>query len=130
MCINYSVFMINYFLVEDDIFIDREILLVNDFINFKIKSAQSFKCAYRVKIYIRMFIEISTHTYISICVYTVFLKNMHEFASISDYDDTYTVRSGSWIWMRSLASLQGTPKVRKLSICLGFTGSVCTTCSD
>jgi hypothetical protein len=27
--------MINYFLVEDDIFIDREMFLVNDFINLR-----------------------------------------------------------------------------------------------
>jgi hypothetical protein len=43
-------------------------------------------------------------------------KHVHEFASISGYDDTYTLRSCSWI-----ASLQVTSKVRKLSICLGFT---------
>jgi hypothetical protein len=38
------------------------------------KSAQSFKGAYRDKMCMCMFIEVSAHTYMSIYVYTVFLK--------------------------------------------------------
>jgi ribosomal protein L10 len=40
--------------VEDDIFIDNDVFLVIDFVNLKIKSAQSFRDAHRdnVSIYI------------------------------------------------------------------------------
>jgi hypothetical protein len=36
-------FMINYFLVGDDISVDSETLLVTDFVNLNIKSVQSLK---------------------------------------------------------------------------------------
>jgi hypothetical protein len=35
-------FMVNYFLVRDGVFVDSETLLMTDFINLKIKAAQSF----------------------------------------------------------------------------------------
>jgi hypothetical protein len=34
--------MVNYFLVEDDVFIDSDAFLMTDFINLKIKSTQFF----------------------------------------------------------------------------------------
>jgi hypothetical protein len=49
-----TVFTVNYF------FIVRRLSLSD---NFKIKSAQSFRCALKNRIYI----------YISICIYTVFI---------------------------------------------------------
>jgi hypothetical protein len=58
----------------DDVPINSETLLIIDFINLKIKLTQSFKVAYRDMMYVRVFIEVSVHTYISICVCTVFLK--------------------------------------------------------
>jgi hypothetical protein len=36
------VFMTNYFLIEDDVFINSEMLLMTDFVNLKIKPTQSF----------------------------------------------------------------------------------------
>jgi hypothetical protein len=60
--------------VGDDILIDSDALLVTDFMNFKIKSAQSFGCAHRGRVCIRVFIGVSAHTCMSICIYTVFLK--------------------------------------------------------
>jgi hypothetical protein len=48
-------FMANYFSVRDDVIVDSETLLVTDFVNL-IKPAQSFKCAYRDKMCIRVFI--------------------------------------------------------------------------
>jgi hypothetical protein len=64
--------------VGDDIPIDSEALLIIDFMNLKIKSAQSFRCAHRGKLCVHMFIGVSAHTCMSIYVYTVFLKkNLH-----------------------------------------------------
>jgi hypothetical protein len=47
---------------------------VTDFINFKIKSTQSFKCAHKDRMCVRVFIEINYHTYINIYVCIVFYK--------------------------------------------------------
>jgi hypothetical protein len=64
------------FIVGDDVFIDIEILLVIDFMNLKIKSAQSFRSVYKDRMCVRVFIRLSAHTYINICVCTVFLEKM------------------------------------------------------
>jgi hypothetical protein len=64
------------FIVGDDVFIDSEILLVIDFMNLKIKSAQSFRSAYKDRMCVRVFIRVSAHTYINIYVCTVFLEKM------------------------------------------------------
>jgi hypothetical protein len=40
--------------------------LVTDFVNLNIKSAQSFRCVYRSKLYVRVFIKVSARTYMSI----------------------------------------------------------------
>jgi hypothetical protein len=61
-------------LVGDDVLIDSETLLVTDFVNLKIKSAQSFGCAHRDRICVYVFIGVSARTYMSTCVCTVFLK--------------------------------------------------------
>jgi hypothetical protein len=42
--------------VGGDVPIDSETLLVTDFMNLKIKSAQSFRNAHRDRVYVRMFI--------------------------------------------------------------------------
>jgi hypothetical protein len=60
--------------VGDDILVDSDALLVTDFVNLKIKPAQSFEGTHRSKVFVCMFIGVSTHTCISIYVYTVFLK--------------------------------------------------------
>jgi hypothetical protein len=49
---------------------------VTDFMNLKIKLAQSFEGAHRGKMCMRVFIEVNAHTRMSICVYTVFLKKI------------------------------------------------------
>jgi hypothetical protein len=60
--------------VEDDVPVDSEILFVIDFVNLKIKLAQSFRCTHRDRMCVRMFIGMSVYTCIRICVYTIFLK--------------------------------------------------------
>jgi hypothetical protein len=60
--------------VGDDVSVDSESLLVTNFVNLKIKSAQSFESAYRSRVLIRMFIGMIAHTCMSIYVCTVFLK--------------------------------------------------------
>jgi hypothetical protein len=42
--------------VGDDISVDSDVLLMTDFINIKIKSAQSFRCAYRDRMNVSKFI--------------------------------------------------------------------------
>jgi hypothetical protein len=54
--------------------IDSEVFLVTDFVNLKIKLAQSFRGAHRGKVCVRVFIGVSARTCMSICVCTVFLK--------------------------------------------------------
>jgi hypothetical protein len=60
------IFMANIFLVVNDISVDSEIFLVTGFINIKIKSIQSFRDADRGRMYIHVFIKISTYICISI----------------------------------------------------------------
>jgi hypothetical protein len=62
--------------VGDNVYIDSETLVVADFVNFKIKSAQSFKYAHRDMVCVRVFIGMSGRTCMSIYVYIVFLKNI------------------------------------------------------
>jgi hypothetical protein len=56
--------------------VDSETLLVTDFVNLKIKSAQFFKYAHRSKVCVCVFIGVSVHMRMSICVCIVFLKKM------------------------------------------------------
>jgi hypothetical protein len=63
------------FSVGDDVSVDSETFLMTDFINLKIRLAQSFVCAYRGRVCVRVFIGISAHTCINIYIYTIFLKN-------------------------------------------------------
>jgi hypothetical protein len=60
--------------VRGDVSINNEALLVIDFVNLKINLAQSFGCAHRDRVCVRVFIGVSAHTCMSICVFTVFLK--------------------------------------------------------
>jgi hypothetical protein len=60
--------------VEGVVSVDNEALLVTDFVNLKIKPAQSFRGAHRGRMYVRVFIGVSARTCMSICVCIVFLK--------------------------------------------------------
>jgi glucan phosphoethanolaminetransferase (alkaline phosphatase superfamily) len=60
--------------VEGDISVDSEALLVTDFINLKIKLAQSFRVAHMGRVCVHVFIEVSVRMCINIYVYTVFLN--------------------------------------------------------
>jgi hypothetical protein len=62
------------FSVGGGIPVDTEALLVTDFVNLKIKPVQYFGCAHRGRVYVRVFIGVSAHMCMSICVYIVFLK--------------------------------------------------------
>jgi hypothetical protein len=64
------------FLVGGDVPVDNETLLVIDFVNLKIKPAQTFGDAHRGRLSVHVFIWINTHTCINICVCTVFLKKV------------------------------------------------------
>jgi hypothetical protein len=58
-------FTTNYSFSERRRPVDSGTLLMTDFINFKIKSTQSFRGAHRSRIYVYMFIGVSAHTYVS-----------------------------------------------------------------
>jgi hypothetical protein len=45
-----------------------------DFVNLKIKLTQSFRGVYRGRVYVHIFIGMSDHTCINICICPVFLK--------------------------------------------------------
>jgi hypothetical protein len=51
--------------VRDDILIDSETLLMTDFVNLKIKPAQSFKIDHRGRVCVHVFIGVSAHMCIS-----------------------------------------------------------------
>jgi hypothetical protein len=65
--------------VGGDVPVDSKVLLVIDFVNFKIKSIQSFKDAYRDRMYVHIFIGVNAYTHISICISTMFLKKSRSF---------------------------------------------------
>jgi hypothetical protein len=60
--------------VGDDVPIDSKTLLMTDFVNLNIKSAQSFGCVHRGRVCVHVFIGVSARTCMSIYVCTVFLK--------------------------------------------------------
>jgi hypothetical protein len=60
--------------VGGDIPVDSEALLVTDFVNLKIKSAQSFEGAHRRRVWVHVFIGVFAHTCMSISICIVFLK--------------------------------------------------------
>jgi hypothetical protein len=64
--------------VGGDVPIDGEVLWVTNFVNLKIKPAQSFRGAHRDRVCMRVFIGVSTHTCMSIYIYTMFLKKIYE----------------------------------------------------
>jgi hypothetical protein len=57
-----------------DVPVDSDALLMTDFMNFKIKPAQSFIDTHKGSVCMRMLICVSAHTCMSIYVCTVFLK--------------------------------------------------------
>jgi hypothetical protein len=70
--------------VGGDVPVDSEAFLVTDFVNFKIKPAQSYECAHRGRMCVRVFIGVSAHTCMSIYVCTVFLKKNHYLQELTD----------------------------------------------
>jgi hypothetical protein len=54
--------------VGGDVLIDSETFLVTDFMNFKIKPAQSFRCAHMDRVSVHVFIGVSDRTCMSIYV--------------------------------------------------------------
>jgi hypothetical protein len=66
------------FSVGGNVLIDSETLLVTDFVNLKIKSAQSFECAHRNRMCVHIFIGVSARTCIEyLRLYRVSKKQTH-----------------------------------------------------
>jgi hypothetical protein len=66
--------------VGGDVPVDNETFLITDFVNLKIKSAQSFECAHMGRVYVCVcvciFIGVSAHTCMSIYACIMFLKKL------------------------------------------------------
>jgi hypothetical protein len=63
--------------MRDDVLVDSKTFFVTDFMNLKIQSTQFFRDTHRDRICICVFIGVSAHTYMSIYIYTVFLKKSY-----------------------------------------------------
>jgi hypothetical protein len=63
--------------VGGDVPVDSETFLVTDFLNLKIKPAQSYEGAHRGRVCVHVFIGVSGHTCMSICVCNLFLKKLY-----------------------------------------------------
>jgi hypothetical protein len=75
--------------VGGDVPIDSKVLLVIDFVNFKIKSIQSFEGAHMNRMHV--FIGVSAHTRISMCISTMFLSSGSRLDVGIIADDVYVV---------------------------------------
>jgi hypothetical protein len=71
----FIIFMINYFFSRRQRHIDSEILFVINFVNLRLKLAQSFRTIHRYRVCIRVFIGISLHLYY-ICIKKKFSPNL------------------------------------------------------
>jgi hypothetical protein len=60
------IFTANYFFSGRQRPVDSETFLVTDFVNLKIKLAQSFRGVHKSRVYMRVFTGVSTHTCIKI----------------------------------------------------------------
>jgi hypothetical protein len=63
--------------VGGDVSVNRETFLMTDFVNFKIKLIQFFKCAHRSRVCVRVFIGVSSYIYMNIYVCTKTLNNRY-----------------------------------------------------
>jgi hypothetical protein len=79
--------------VGADVSVDSKTFLMTDFMNLKIKSAQFFRYAHRGRMCMRVSIEMSDHTCISIYVGSVFLIYM-SFATVCTIN-----MSHSFVWI-------------------------------
>jgi hypothetical protein len=82
MSVTFTVIILS---VGGSVSVDSETLLVTDFVSLKIKLTQSFRCAHKNRVCARIFIELSIHMFMSICVYTV-LKKSHPNNSFISFD--------------------------------------------
>jgi hypothetical protein len=70
----FVIFIDNYFLVGVDIFVDNKMFLVIDFINLKIKSAQSLKDAHNNRVCMYVYMSECYYVYKYLCLYCVYQK--------------------------------------------------------
>jgi hypothetical protein len=78
------------FSVGCDVPVNSETLLVTDFVNLKIKPAQSLEGAHRDRMCVCMFIRVSVHTCMSICVCIMFLKKTPHYFHFAQPDHMST----------------------------------------
>jgi hypothetical protein len=80
--------------VGGDVPIDSETLLVTDFVNLKIKPAQSFGSDHKGRVCVRVFIGVSARTCMSIYVCTVFLNVGLGVGEMAHTDKTKLIEHG------------------------------------
>jgi hypothetical protein len=76
MCVT---FIVNYSFSERRRSRRQRDTLVNRLHESQDKSTQSFECAHMNRVCVFVFIGVSAHTCMSICVYTIFLKKLFEY---------------------------------------------------
>jgi hypothetical protein len=70
------VFTDNYFSVGGDISVDSNAFLVTDFVNLKIKSAQSFRVAHRGRVYVCVHRSECSYVYEYLYLYRISQKKV------------------------------------------------------
>jgi hypothetical protein len=63
------IFTANYFFSRRGRPDNSDVFLVIDFVNLKIKSTQSFRCAHSDRVYVHIFIWMNARTYICITIF-------------------------------------------------------------
>jgi hypothetical protein len=83
---------------------------MTDFMNFKIKLTQYFRCTYRDRLYICIFIKVNSYICINIYIYTIFLTKF--FSPVR----SVAIRSGSFFSShgRMVASIEKLRRSRNL----------------
>jgi hypothetical protein len=79
--------------------------LVIDFVNLKIKSAHSFKCVYRDRIRTHVFIEVSGHIYMSICISIISKKPSPKLYQPSPSCELWARKGPQILWHHTEANL-------------------------
>jgi hypothetical protein len=72
----YVIFTTNYSFSQRRRPVNNETLLMTDFVNLKIRTAQSFRCAHNSRVCVHIFIRMNDHIYIYkyLCLYCVSQK--------------------------------------------------------
>jgi hypothetical protein len=75
--------------VGDDVLVDSDAFLVINFVNLKINSTQSFKYTHMNRIYVSVFIRISSHRYMGIYIVLRFAGGAQHRTPVASAEGTH-----------------------------------------